>query len=59
VSTAGDGKDACEALDGLMTSSNPADLSEFGERISTYKRTEADEIVDRMDLFGGDAAPIV
>ncbi|CDZ97861.1 Predicted DNA repair exonuclease SIA1 [Phaffia rhodozyma] len=31
------------------------DISEFGERISTYKHTESGKIIDQMDLVGGDA----
>lgn len=34
------------------------DVSEYGEIIKTYKRTEKDEIVDRMTLAGAGAAPL-
>ena len=34
------------------------DISEYGETIKTYKRTEKDEIVDRMTLAGAGAAPL-
>ena len=33
------------------------DVSEFGETIRTYKRTEHDEIVDEMVLVGRGAPP--
>lgn len=32
-------------------------VSEYGEKIETYKRTEKDEIVDRMVLVGDGAPP--
>ena len=32
------------------------DISDYGETIRTYKRTEHDEIIDRMNLVG-DGAP--
>jgi hypothetical protein len=32
-------------------------VSEYGEKIETYKRTEKDEIVDRMGLVGDGAPP--
>ena len=32
------------------------DISEYGETIRTYKRTEDDEVIDRMNL-AGDGAP--
>ncbi len=33
------------------------DISEYGETIKTYKRTEKDEIIDQMTLAGAGAAP--
>jgi len=34
------------------------DISDYGETIRTYKRTEKDEIVDDMILSGRGAAPM-
>lgn len=31
------------------------EISDYGETIKTYKRTEQDEIVDQMDLVGKNA----
>jgi hypothetical protein len=33
------------------------DISDYGETIRTYKRTEHDEIIDEMNLVG-DGAPV-
>jgi hypothetical protein len=33
-------------------------VSEYGETIKTYKRTEHDEVIDEMALAGTGAAPL-